>query len=1153
MLTPLTTITTPTTRTALNAAKNDQLEITTSPEPSTINNESTKASTSTTSPTNTTNTITPETALADNEYFNQRYTEQLQEEHKLFPGYNVISNPPRSMDIVEKAPRIFQYELARFMSTCQISWGDLDLETAQRFLHTALNRPQNVHNVMMNWYSSLRTSLAGISRPHMTEQIWNLISMDRCSEQVWNFGLALGSHDNDTNGGAGAGAGDTGGDKTQQQQDTAPNLMNSSGKLTLTRALRYTAKLVLPESAEDVTSIQLNVPRIQASNRFFRKFGEERFLELQIAKHQSLEVIEENKPLILRPFLLMGRTYRFLFLKDTRVILFATDGPGLSTISLRDMINWHIPIKENWHLTTCKFASRMSLGYSNSMATVEFDPKNVRLVDDVFAEGLPKNDDTCMTDGCGIVSAAAMRKIMGSQQHDILPCAVQGRIGGAKGLWIVPPDLNMESGEWIEIRASQHKFKTGLPDAKKKTDPIHFTFDVVKNAFCIYPSHLNTQFIQCLSSGGVPTGLLVDLLREHIDTVVAIITDNRNIRLLRDWLVRSGGLQGLRRTMEENGPASWQRNKEYEAAAAAVDGDGVDDMDAHGGNKQEDGGSSGQQTTYSSTSRINGYSGFPSNLHESIVRLLDAGFDLTNTHLASKTTTVFKAMLQTLSSKYRVEVQQSCTLMCIPDPTGILKPNEVFLQLSNRKVDEKTGIHAGLITGDILVTRNPCGLKSDIQKVRAVDCSVLRVYSDVIVCPIQGNRSLASKLSGGDYDGDLIFCCWDRRLVEPFNPSPVPDTSKRISEVFETDARKVRDEIAFIQDHDEQMAKLQSLFLSVPVYDGTLGVYENWRTVVAELTSLDTPDAIYLAQMCALLVDAPKQGFKVKPWAKREDRIKYGVYPAPKWFADKLRKSRDPDEKVARVINQVERPLTSAMDHLHATIHLEMEKAFRHPQSLIPENMIVRKDPDLVSTWTRAVETAKVIGDKAMQADLDTIQKAVDDHFNNYMQDVRDVVAYLAQKGESHQVSRQQHDSTGSTPMTKENCGLPTSSTLGSGINRFTSFLEIEEHHAQLFHEMALSSLVSNIFKMDIAMNEGRTVQNLKASCAYLKTVHYQKYSKYCYVMAYDALARMKSDACSKQTKNNGLSCVVVPSIYPGMTMDRKWIRKEKELRQLKI
>ncbi|KAI8335587.1 hypothetical protein BC941DRAFT_355571 [Chlamydoabsidia padenii] len=1070
----------------------------------------------------------PDTPLADSEYFRRQYQDHIQLQNSKVPGYNVIASPTDPLDFVEKAPLVFQMELARFMTACMIPWDRLDAGTAQRFLELARNSPHKIHDEMMKWYSTpLEQHSETKSNQPLNGRLWNMISLERCSDLVWKYGMNLGSSD-----------------ESQQQKDGDVLVDKmATGKLTQTKSLRYTAKIHFPDNKEEQPFVQLNVPRIQSSNRFYRKFGAERFLELRLSKHIAPESIGEHTPFILRPFLLMGRTYRFLFLKDDRLVLFATEGPGLKSISIHSVINWHIPILQNWDLTTCKFASRMSLGYSNSISTLTFDPENIRLVDDVFAVGRPRDDSSCMTDGCGIISASAMRKIMGSQQNDILPCAIQGRIGGAKGLWIVSPNLDMESGDWIEIRTSQNKFKTGLPDPiTKKTDPIHYTFDLVKSAICIYPSHLNTQFIQCLAAGGVPTVVFLELLKEHIGNVSEILTDIRNTQVLRDWVVKAGGIQGQRRAADGLGI-----NQRQATAPTLGGNDDLEDFDSDKTGPTEDVTSPAAKKTTSNISRINSYSGFPSNLYESIVRLLDAGFDLTNAYIANRTTSAFKGMLQSLSTKYRVEVQQSCTVMCIPDPTGTLKPNEVFLQLSSRRIDEKTGIHAGLIVGDILVSRNPCGLKSDIQKVQAVDCSPLRVYSDVIVCPIQGFRSLASKLSGGDYDGDLIFCCWDRRVVEPFNSSPVPETVARIGTVFEKDSTKVCDELRHIKDEHAQASRLQQLFLTVPTYDGTLGVYENWRTVVSELTSYDAEDVIYLAQMCALLVDAPKQGYKVKFWAKKDDRAKYSFHAPPNWFVEKLKKTRDYDEPTTvRISYQAERPLTTAMDHLHSTIQQEIEKLAKNPQSLLPEDVVVRKDLDLALPWHNAEETAKTLGDEDFYKDLSTIKEAVDKNFNNYMQDIRDVAAYLQQKADLQQRRSQQELSSSSSSLGKDHG--PGKSVLGECISRFNSFLEIEEHHAKLFHSMIMDEMVSTTLKMDIMANDGRLVQTLKASCAYLRTIQHGKYGKYCYVVAYDALARIKSDACAKKTKLNGICNTVVPSIYPAMNMDRRWIRQYKEI-----
>lgn len=62
------------------------------------------------------------------------------------------------------------------------------------------------------------------------------------------------------------------------------------------------------------------------------------------------------------------------------------------------------------------------------------------------------------------------------------------------------------------------------------------------------------------------------------------------------------------------------------------------------------------------------------------------------------------------------------------------------------------------ITGNVLVSRNPCILPTDVQRVRAVYKPELETFYDVIVCSTKGKQSLLSKLSGGDYDG-----AWHKR------------------------------------------------------------------------------------------------------------------------------------------------------------------------------------------------------------------------------------------------------------------------------------------------------------------------------------------------------------------------------------------------------
>jgi len=76
-----------------------------------------------------------------------------------------------------------------------------------------------------------------------------------------------------------------------------------------------------------------------------------------------------------------------------------------------------------------------------------------------------------MNDGIGRMSLALMQKVRSSLNLSELPSAIQGRLGSAKGMWIVdnsrPPDVI-----WIEIYPSQEKWECDWDD------PAHRTLEV---------------------------------------------------------------------------------------------------------------------------------------------------------------------------------------------------------------------------------------------------------------------------------------------------------------------------------------------------------------------------------------------------------------------------------------------------------------------------------------------------------------------------------------------------------------------------------------------------------------------------------------------------------------------------------------------------
>ncbi|KAI8883552.1 RdRP-domain-containing protein [Backusella circina FSU 941] len=967
----------------------------------------------------------------------------------------IISHP--QIKFFDKIPWFITYEIARFVHTLKISWDDLTFKVLQTFFEAANESKPRLHEVMMEWNKERRNEKIDALAYTMIE---------KAPSQVWSFFSNI--KDN----------GETS-KKTRQYRD-------------------------IPKISTKPPIMLLQPPALCASNRFFRKYGSERFLEMKYVKEAHTNMFSKQCDYYLKPFILMERIYKFLFMKDHTVIFFATEGPGLDTISIKQVIDWHMPIIENWSMEINKYASRMSLGYSNSIPTIAFKPQQIEYIEDVYSDIEGQNkESSCMTDGCGIISCSAMKKIMGCQVADELPCAIQGRIAGAKGVWVIDPSLDFNSGDFIQIRSSQNKFKTGMLQEDMEEDPLHYTFDLVKNGQCTYPACLNTQVIQCLAVGGVPTKVFEDLLKEYIHRIRSVITANKSVKILRDWVSKCGNLMADRWEKESNVKKGFWNSR-------TLDDTYDEDEDYPFSSSSSSFNSWINILSSSVKSKDNKYSGQPGSPYEVVVRLLDSGFDLTNSYVSNRITHIFREIMRSITTKYKIEVEQSCTVTCIPDPTGTLEPGQVFLQISKRKKDENTGIKVGLITGDVIVTRNPCGLKSDIQKVECVDNLALRMYTDVIVFPIKGPRSLANQLSGGDYDGDIIFCCWDERIVKPFTSSPPCNDSKRVSKAFTKDKGTVGSKLPHDQKNIE--STIQRCFFSTVIPDGTLGAYENWRTVLAEKTSLDNEEVVYLAQMCSKLVDAPKQGLRLKHEVKIKDKKTYSTIPYPAWFMDKRNKQRAKGKAEYKEVNDVytiqNAPCETTMDYLYKTLLEETEGFTRYSRNIFNEADIFALDVDLTSPWIKATQ----FDDEYLKADLKLIEE-------KYCKQVAQL-----------QIENQRYADAMHNP-----CRYRT------GQLKFDSTHELEDYFAKDFLDIP-KELKSDIMLCDIEANGGNMIRSISASYAYKLSVSSKKYSKYCYIVAFDIIRRIKSDACAKRVKSGAYAETVTSTIYKAMSVDKLWI-----------
>ncbi|CAG8574442.1 11015_t:CDS:2 [Dentiscutata heterogama] len=78
----------------------------------------------------------------------------------------------------------------------------------------------------------------------------------------------------------------------------------------------------------------------------------------------------------------------------------------------------------------------------------------------------------------------------------------------------------------------------------------------------------------------------------------------------------------------------------------------------------------------------------------------------------------------------------------IVSPTNTLEEGEIFIQLDGEAGYDERGMRIGIIEGDVLLSRNPCALPSDVQKARAVNNPYLCKYYNVVIFPVKAQSFL---------------------------------------------------------------------------------------------------------------------------------------------------------------------------------------------------------------------------------------------------------------------------------------------------------------------------------------------------------------------------------------------------------------------------
>lgn len=167
--------------------------------------------------------------------------------------------------------------------------------------------------------------------------------------------------------------------------------------------------------------------------------------------------------------------------------------------------------------------------------------------------------------------------------------------------------------------------------------------------------------------------------------------------------------------------------------------------------------------------------------------------------------------LSSISKKYRFHLKNCCFLFGVCDFFGVLEKNEIYVQIHKENGNKK------IITGEVLLTKNPCLSVYDIQKVKAVNNDKINnyfyeFYENVVVFPSKGEIPLPSKISGSDLDGDIYWVCWEQSFVKQF---------KKKDYSYKSYLVKNNDEINFENEYtiNEKGEKIRKTYIKINTKD----------------------------------------------------------------------------------------------------------------------------------------------------------------------------------------------------------------------------------------------------------------------------------------------------------------------------------------------
>ncbi|KAI1127629.1 hypothetical protein F5Y10DRAFT_190645 [Nemania abortiva] len=610
--------------------------------------------------------------------------------------------------------------------------------------------------------------------------------------------------------------------------------------------------------------------RLDLPHRLDRRFGSDRFLELVIPSPYTKDVKALSKGnetvildaihnwLVKGPHVLLGRTWRSFCTKqatpkkmhkdDTlrpetvtilqeRIYLFAENGNDFvrtemmqsvspkgeptnshTRMKREHLIDWLLQIqrsKKNQKQSVYKLFSRITLGLSRTNPTIVVQPHQIRHRE----KDIESPTGKVMNDGIARMSTALARQIRDVMGLDDIPAGYQGRFGCAKGFWIRDPE-DMSDEIWIETYPSQRKWECDYEEED------HRTFEVRNASKELKSASLNLQLLPILEDRAINTLAM----KEQVG------------KFMRDSLLSD--MESQKEAMKD--PAHFKLWV-HENAAPQRRQDRV------------------------RLGRVPWSCGLPISREDQMELLLSQGFDPTKLEFLRRIAfNLRKDKCEELQTRLNVKVGRSTYAYMVVDFNGVLAEDEVHLGFSSKFTDEQSGFSETFLHGmDVLVARTPAHYPSDIQRVKAVFKPELGSLKDVIIFPTKGDIPLADKLSGGDYDGDIAWVCWEPSIVNNFANAPLPN----IPDLF---GSGVLSKVSSSYEHLAQSIKLRDVTTEFidrafrfNMEPSLLGTCTNYKEKLCySRNSVRDEHAIFMSTLISNLVDRAKQGilFSEQDW-----------------------------------------------------------------------------------------------------------------------------------------------------------------------------------------------------------------------------------------------------------------------------------------------